>query len=83
VNIMAPPMSTRSHAGEVLEHRHLARDLRAADDRGERTRGLGERAAQVLELLLHEEPRGRRPEPLGHADGRGMARCAVPNASLT
>jgi hypothetical protein len=46
-------------------------------------RGLGERAAQVLELLLHEEPGRGGLERSGTPTVEACARCAVPNASLT
>ena len=49
-------------AEERLDQRELLGDLRPAEDRDERVRGRIEDPREGGELLLHQEPRHRRPE---------------------
>ena len=66
-------------ADEIAEEVELARDLRAADNRDERTRGRIERLGERIELGLHRPPRigrqlvreafGRRMRAMGGRKG--------------
>jgi hypothetical protein len=61
--------------GQLLEDEDLVRDLRAAHDGDEGLVGIAQDLAEVLDLLVDQEPGGRLLEVLGHArpstSGRG------------
>ena len=59
-------------AEERLDERELVGDLRPAEDRDERARRRVEDPRERGELLLHEEPRHRRPEVPRDALRRGV-----------
>ena len=61
-----PPPSTSEvdPLDQIAEQLELGRDLGAADQRRERALGMLERAAQRLDLRLHQPP-GRRRQALG------------------
>ena len=69
---MPPPSTRRStRVDQVAEQLELGRDLGAADQRGERPLRVLERAAQRLDLGLHQ-PARRRGQALGQPGDRGM-----------
>src|SRR5215210_3896132 len=56
---------------QALYNGELVRDLRPPENGDERALGMFEYLVEVVDLLLHQEPRCR-GQPLGHPDGRGV-----------
>ena len=80
-----PPMTSRSTlATRCVEDLDLARDLGAADDRGERPLGrLQQEPREHRDLALHEQARRRPAGASATPTVEAWARWAVPKASLT
>ena len=84
VHAIAPPMiSSIDLRQQLLDDVDLAGDLRAAEDRDERALGILERGAEILELLLHQQPATAGLRKCATPSVDACARCAEPNASFT
>ena len=80
---MPPPMiSVSTLPSSCLDDADLVFDLRAAQNGDEGAFRLGERAAQIFELFLHQEARDAGMK-CATPSVEAWARWAVPNASLT